>query len=67
MLMFICLKTKNIVSSEGLHLSDWFHPFSLKDTIEKETFIFVFPWYVEFKVFGVWKLHALLEDPARTA
>lgn len=40
---------------EGLHLSDWFYPFSLKDTIEKETFIFVFPWYVEFKVFGVWK------------
>lgn len=41
------LKSKNnpiiLFLVEGLHLSEWFQLFNLKDTAEKETVIYVFP------------------------
>lgn len=66
MLMFICQKTKNIVSSWRAPLVRLVSSLQSPRYNWKGDFYICVPMTWEFRVFHVWKFCALLEDPART-
>lgn len=66
MLMFICLKPKNIVSSGRAPLVRLVSSLQSQRYSWKGDFYICVPMIWEFKVFVMWKLRALLKDPART-
>lgn len=66
MLMFICLKTKNIVPSGRTPLVRLVSSLQSQRYNWKGDFYNCVTMIWEFRVFVVWKLCALLKDPART-